>query len=322
MSKTKTFKPDRDVKPWTGGYRPYDIAKELTVCILAVLVITIGLAVIFGSPDEKSVTIQSWSNANQVDFAQTAITELDGSSASATYGAPYNNVADTGQKIGPLALESWAGVTHPVDPPKDFVLGPLSTVTGAPGVQAALARYNAASPAQQAKWQKAYEDAVKNAKEVNGVLVVPPGPYGPVGPMIAYLTAMAKSGALDTSTVAQSGFFSTDYTKPLLFISDGAYLADLGTTHHLSGDQWGMMNETGSFPGQAWLWLYTMWYQVSPFNNANSAWGANADALIWALMMLLTVILALLPFIPGLRSIPRWTRIYRLIWRDYYKGRV
>jgi len=36
-------------------------------------------------------------------------------------------------------------------------------------------------------------------------------------------------------------------------------------------------------------------------------------------MMALTVLLALVPFIPGLRSIPRWTRLYRLIWRRHYR---
>jgi hypothetical protein len=25
-----------------------------------------------------------------------------------------------------------------------------------------------------------------------------------------------------------------------------------------------------------------------------------------------------LPFIPGLRSIPRWIPIHRLVWRNYY----
>jgi hypothetical protein len=29
--------------------------------------------------------------------------------------------------------------------------------------------------------------------------------------------------------------------------------------------------------------------------------------------------LALLPFIPGLRSVPRWIPLHRLIWRDYYR---
>jgi hypothetical protein len=26
------------------------------------------------------------------------------------------------------------------------------------------------------------------------------------------------------------------------------------------------------------------------------------------------------PFIPGLRSIPRWIPIHRLVWRNYYRS--
>ncbi len=36
-------------------------------------------------------------------------------------------------------------------------------------------------------------------------------------------------------------------------------------------------------------------------------------------MMLLTVVLVFVPFIPGLRTIPRKVKIYRLIWRDHYR---
>jgi hypothetical protein len=78
-----------------------------------------------------------------------------------------------------------------------------------------------------------------------------------------------------------------------------------------------MMNETGNFPGQAWLWLYTMWYQVAPFNTS---WGDNADALVWTLMMILTLLLLFLPLIPGLRSIPKWIPVYKAIWRDHYRA--
>lgn len=35
------------------------------------------------------------------------------------------------------------------------------------------------------------------------------------------------------------------------------------------------------------------------------------------MMIGLTALLALVPFIPGLRTILRWTRIYRLIWRNH-----
>ena len=52
----------------------------------------------------------------------------------------------------------------------------------------------------------------------------------------------------------------------------------------------------------------------------------NADLQVWAIMMgltltlTLTLTLLLVPFIPGLRSIPRWSRVYRLIWRQHDTG--
>ena len=144
MARTKKFNPDRDVTVWVGPYRPYDLAKEIIVTFLAVAVIAVVLAAVFGSPDEKSVTLKSWSTADQVDFATTAITELDGSSATAQYGPPYNNVADVSQKVGPISVESALGVHIPVNPAQDFVLGPLSTVTGHPDLTAALTQFKAA----------------------------------------------------------------------------------------------------------------------------------------------------------------------------------
>ena len=228
---------------------------------------------------------------------------------------PYNTNSGSTQKIGPISLEKIAGVHHEVDPPQDFVLGPLSTQVGSPGVQAALAKFNAASPAQQARWEAAYEKAVANATVgENGELQVPAGDYGPVGTMIAGLTNMARSGALDTAMLNGGAFYTSNYTRSLLFLSDGGYLANQGATHHLAGDQWGMMNETGQWPGQAWLWLYTLWYQIPPANSS-----PNGDIQVFAFMIGLTLLLALVPFIPGLRSIPRWTRIYRLIWRNHYR---
>jgi len=74
-----------------------------------------------------------------------------------------------------------------------------------------------------------------------------------------------------------------------------------------------MMNETGLYPGQTWLWLYTLWYQIAPFNRV-----AYGDLLVVLVMALLTALLFLVPLIPGLRDIPRWIPIYRLIWRRYY----
>ncbi|MGD0082131.1 MAG: hypothetical protein ABSD78_02900 [Acidimicrobiales bacterium] len=311
---TKRFNPDRDVAEWEGPTVRYDLLKEVATCFAVVLVLVVVLAGVFSSPDEHAITLKSWSRAAPTDFVQTAITELDGTSGTATYGPPYNTTAGASQKIGPISLESLAGARIPLNTADDFVVNPLRTLPNNPRLQAALQSFLSATSKQQASWEAAYEK-VAPAATFNGQLQVKTGPYGPVGVMMSQLLAMARSGALDGALLASPQLYGTDYTKPLLFIADGGYMADVATARHLSGEQWGMMNETGNYPGQAWLWLYTMWYQVPPMNSSD-----NGDAEVWALMMLLTLLLALVPFIPGVRSIPRWTRVYRLVWRRHYRA--
>jgi hypothetical protein len=55
---------------------------------------------------------------------------------------------------------------------------------------------------------------------------------------------------------------------------------------------------------------------VKPFSTSE-----NADTQVWALMMVLTVGLMFLPWIPGLRSVPRLVPVHRLIWRTHYRQR-
>ena len=143
----------------------------------------------------------------------------------------------------------------------DFVLSPLNAaVAGNPGLAAALATYRAAPAAQQLKWANAYADAVTKVKFAGGAPVVPPAADGPVPVMLANELTMARSGALDADLLAKNAFYGTNYTLPLMFVNDGAYFANQAEAMHLGGDQWGVINETGSYPGQPWLWLYTLWY--------------------------------------------------------------
>ncbi len=304
-----------DAGPWKGEYRPYDLVKEFVIALVVVSLVAVVLAGVFSSPDKRAVTIAQWSRADPTDFVTTAVSELDGTSTTATYGPPYNHTSGAGQKIGPVSLQRLAGVRIPVDAARDFVLSPLQSLApDRPDLRLALAAYEGASSAQQTSWTDALSKALEHARFRNGVLVVPPGNYGPVAPMMAVLLGFARSGGLDGALVTHSQFYATDYTKPLLFMADSTFLESLAEHEHLLGGQWGMMNETGNYPGQAWLWLYTFWYQISPFKTSK-----NADALIWAIMAVLTLVLVLVPFIPGLRSLPRHLRVYRLIWRDYYR---
>ena len=291
--------------------RRYDIVKEFVVALVVVLLATFALAAVFGAPDDKPATLQSWAKADPADFQSTAFAELDGSSTTAGYGPPYNNAAE-GQKIGPIGLAKAVGVHHRIDTANDFVLTPLTNAPQNPDVSAALTQYKNATPDQQAAYRKTFSDAMDTAK--GDPTQIPPGTAGPVQVMLNRLLGQAQAGSLDGQLLSQGDFYQTDYTKPLLFLNDGTYLAGLATAKHLSGNQWGMMNETGNYPGQAWLWLYTFWYQISPFNHSG-----NADALIWGLMALLTLAFILIPFIPGVRSVPRYIPIYRVIWRDHYR---
>jgi hypothetical protein len=309
-------RPPRDpaAEPWSGPWRRFDIVKEFVIATVVVALLTVLLAAVFSSPDEKPITLQAWAKADSNDFVATAVAELNGQSGTATYGAPYNNAPDSGQKLGPLPLQRWGGVRVPVDTADDFVLGPLRAVPNDPALTTALTTYSGAPADQQNTWASAYADALSTAPDGDPAKVAT-GDYGPVPALTSGLLNLAVSGGLDGALTSERGqFYASDYTKPLLFLADGSYLEDQARGQHLAGDQWGMMNETGNYPGQAWLWLYTFWYQIKPFSTSD-----NADALVWGLMALLTLLLLLLPFIPGLRSIPRLIPLHRVIWRDYYR---
>ena len=312
----KRFRPDVDAPEYKGGYAPYDIIKEGTIALVVIALLTVLLASLFGSPDEKQVTIKSWSNAMPIDFATTAINEMNGSTTTAGYGPPYNHAA-TGQDIGFLHLAQWVGVRIPLNTTKDFVVSPLESLPAGTSLTPALATWNGASKAQRSAWVATVTKEIPKISFKQGLVVFPNQGGGPLPVMIDSLTAMARSGALDQALVTGHGFYTTDYTKVLLFLSDGSYLSSLAATQHLTGTQWGMMNETGGYPGQAWLWLYTFWYQVPPYSSSS-----NADALVWGTMMVLSVALLLVPFIPGLRTIPRKSRVYRLIWREHYQNQT
>lgn len=302
-----------DATPDSHGFptRPYDLVKEFIIALAVVAVLTAALAAIFSSPDEKSITMADWAKKAPNDVTATAAAELAGTSASATYGAPYNSNSG-GQKLGPLSLQKWAGVRLPVDS-AGLVLRPLRGVNGDLRLDAAMATWKSATADQQTTWATDYADALGKAPGGDPAKVASAG-YGPVPVMAASFLTLAGTGGLEGTLTSSGNFYGGDQTQSMLLLSDGSYLEDQAVARQLGGDQWGMMNETGNYPGQPWMWLYTFWYQVDPFATSE-----NADAQVWALMMVLTLALMFVPFIPGVRSVPRWIPIHRLIWRDYYR---
>ena len=300
---------------------PYDLLKELVFALAGVGVLAVLISLVLSSPDVAPVTIATWAQQDPVDLVTTATGELAGSTTSAGYGPPYNSASE-GQSWGPIAPQKWFGARIPIDSANSFVMQPLQRASFSnTDLGAALSAWQGASADQQSKWLDAYTKALADATVTDGKVVVATGEYGPLPLMMSNLLGVAQAGGLDGLLVINGRFYQTDYTQPLVFMGDGEYLAGLADEAHLTGSLWGMMNETGSYPGQTWLWLYTMWYQVFPFNSDTGFIGLNADNAdlgIIILMTLLTAALALVPFIPILRDIPRWIPIHRLIWRQYY----
>jgi len=313
---------------WKGRYYPYDLVKELSIAVGVVALLSVLLTVLLSSPDDRPSTIGQWSHELPADFMTAASQQLAGTSPTATYGPPYNHNGE-GTQAWFLRPQKWLGVSHPINTAEDFVIKPLETVPDDPALRQALAEYKAAPTEQKQEWAEAYAKPLEEYKAAleeekpppktvavdtsKGTVTVATTDAGPVPTMMNGLLSLAKSGGLEGGLLTSRQFFQTDYTKPLLFMADGGLLEERAEAQHLLGEQWGMMNETGSYPGQPWLWLYALWYQVEPFKESE-----NADLLVMMVMGVLSLAFICIPFIPVVNRIPRWIPVYRLIWREHY----
>ena len=309
----------------TGGWGPtpdahafptrrYDLVKEFVIALAVMTVLSVIAALVFSSPDEPAISLQQWARQAPADVVATAAGELAGTTTSAGYGPPYNTAGE-GQALGPVNLQALPGVTQPVDSAKDLVLDPVRTLTSDVPAATAVRVWEAAAPDRQQAWATAYVDALANAPDGDPAKVAS-GDYGPVPAIAAAELHLADSGALEGLLTSRTSFFGVDSTKALLLLADGTHLEDAARAQNLGGDQWGIMNETGNYPGQPWLWLYSLWYQVPPFATSD-----NADIQVWALMIVLSIGFVCIPWIPGLRTLPRHLGVHRLVWRSWHARR-
>jgi hypothetical protein len=289
---------------------PHDPVRGVWIALGAVALLAILLAVLFSSPDERPSTIAQWSRQQPISFLGAAVFELYGSSHTAEYGPPYNRNGD-GQHAAFLHPQEWLGVSHPIDTAKDFVIEPLRALPD-PAVRHAIAEYQSRSGIAKEDGIRGYLQALQSASVTrDGSVAIRPGFYENVDKMMRALLVLAQNGVLEAHLLA-SGRSRTDYTKPLLFMADGGLLRERAEREHLLSGQWPMMDETGSYPGQAWLWPYAIWYQIEPFRTSN-----NADILVMLVMFTFSVLLVCIPFLPGLRDIPRALPLHRLIWKTH-----
>src|SRR6476646_7756049 len=121
--------------------RSYDLVKEFTIALAIMTGLSLVLAAVFSSPDDKAITMSRWARADPADVVATAAGELAGTTTSATYGPPYNHASE-GQSVFGLKLQKWGGVGIPINS-ADLVLQPLQAASGDPKLAAALTQWRA-----------------------------------------------------------------------------------------------------------------------------------------------------------------------------------
>ncbi len=293
--------------------KPYDLLREGLVVLAAIAAIVLVLAVAFGSPDYPPVTGQQVARSEPVAFLETSAGILAGASGIQTYGPPYTADRGAAQRVLGLAPANLPGVTIPLDPARDFVLRPLHRLALlSRGVAGALRAFEAASGEQRASWLRAYQAALAHAAAAGDTVRLPAGDFGPVPALMDGMLRLGRAGLLEGALEAGGAPYTLDFTRPLLFFQDDV---DHGVARRLdmTGEQWGISNETGAFPGAWWLWPYTFLYQIPPMSTS-----PNGDLQVAVIMTLIFAVLVFLPFIPGLRSVPRRLGLHRIIWRDWY----
>jgi hypothetical protein len=306
--------------------KPYDLLREGAVVFAFVLVVVVVLSVVFKAPDYPTISAQNVATQQPLAFVRTAagILANDGEiSAVSDYGPPYDGDTSAAQHFGPINPAAWAkdifGVTTPIDPPQDLILKPLRRAAALdPTLGSALTSYQSAAPAQQAAWLAAYRKALDSATVSGETVTVPSGDYGPVPQLMDGMLNLGRSGLLEGALAADGNNYypySFDLTKALLFFAIASPYTDAAAhLQQLGNPQWGIVHETGNYPGAWWLDIYQVWYEVPQIADS-----PNADLIVVTIMTVLFVVLLTLPFIPGVRRIPHGVKVYKVIWRSWYR---
>ena len=231
-------------------------------------VLTVGLAAVFSSPDEKPITLTSWAAGRAERLRRDGRQRAGRHQRQRDVRAAVQQQRRRRRSFGRCPLQKLGGVRHPGRHRNDLVLGPLAQDRRATRATAGRSpRWTGGERRPAGGVGDAYADALAKAPD-NDPAQVAPGDYGPVPALTAgFLHPRPVRRPRGLADARRGSFYGSDHTRSLLLLADGAYLEDQARAQQLGGDQWGMMNETGNYPGQPWMWLYTFWYQVKPFSH-------------------------------------------------------
>ncbi len=292
---------------------PEDFVKHLFSTLVIVAVVVLLASILFGVPEKQPLTIKSYSTQQPVAFEQMALRALDGQGAIASYGPPYNHGTSGLQS----PMQAAVGVIHPINAATDFILRPLSMASQInPSIKTSLAQFQNATPAQRAAWENAYATALNKGTYAGGSVHTLAGNYGPLPALMNDVLNLGKSGLMSGALIRNGSVVTRFDNQNYLLFLQGAPLHQAAQPLQLAGEQWGIIHSAvPGYPGAWWMTIPTWIYQWPPVTSSPAA-----DALALFIGFLFWLVLALIPWIPGLNTLPRYLGVHRLIWKDFYNN--
>jgi hypothetical protein len=267
----------------------------------------VAVAAIVGSPNWPRDTIAGVSKDDPGGAVLAFTQELDGTAASS------GNAREWGMD----------------NPAQVFVLNPLRQYTPLLGsdVQSAIQTYDAANADQQQSWAANYDKALGTLMPQSGSggmgggtpspdyskIVTLQGDFGPVPTLVTADLQLAQGGYLEEYLQAVDPGHSYHLTN--IWLYDHPHLLNTAVAQGLTDDQWGMVKERGFSVGPWYLFIPAVIHVKLP--NGSTGPGFVLDNLLFAFFLLFLV-----PLVPGLRSLPRYLKLYRLIYRFPTKGEL
>jgi hypothetical protein len=272
--------------------------------LAAVLLVVIVLVAAFvGSPNWPRDTIASVTKDDPGGAILAFTQELDGTAASAT------NAQEWGMG----------------DPGQVFVLNPLRQYAPLLGsdAQTAIQTYDAATADQRQAWASAYDKALATlmptgGSDMGGVaspdytkLGTLQGDFGPIPTLVQAGLQLAQGGFLEQYLQAVEPGHSYHLTN--IWLYDHPHLLNTAVDQGLTDDQWGMVKERGFSVGPWYLFIPAVFHVKLPN-------GATGQGFVFWNLLFAGILLFIVPLVPGLRSLPRYLKLYRFIYRYPRKG--
>lgn len=277
--------------------------------LAAVLLLVVAVIAAFvGSPNWPRDTIAGVATADPGGAILAFTQELDGTSSSAS------NAQEWGMG----------------DPGQVFVLNPLRQYAPLLGadVQSAIATYDAATTDQQQSWASNYDKALGTITPMSsgggmggGGIPSPDytkidtlqGDFGPVPMLVKSDLQLAQGGYLEQYLQAVDPGHSYHLTN--IWLYDHPHLLNTAVAEGLTDDQWGMVKERGFVVGPWYLFIPAVIHVKLPGGEGGPGF------ILWNLGFAF-LLLFLVPLVPGLRSLPKYLKFYRFIYRYPTKGEL